>query len=521
MNASKTLSFERFELDFDARELRDQGKAVKVEPQVFDLLWFLACRAGKLVSKDEIIEHVWKGRFISDAAISTRINGARVAIKDSGAEQRIIRTVPRRGFRFLAEVSDQNTISSPETCNRQQSESVLLEDDAKPAMAVMPLKAMGADEDLVDLAEGMRIDIQNALIKVSGLFLTAVGSVNAVRDKDALEAAEALGVRYLLQGQLRRSGSTLRLSVQLLDASKNRIVLSEQFDHGLDNAFAVLDEVAAEVLETINVALVAGEPARIWHKTLKDIESLSVFYRGVSNFFQMTGSSLSFARAEFERIAHRHPDVSIGYTWIALTHWFDFQRGWSEDKDTSKQLAQENADKAVGFPDTDGQAHTVLSHVYLLDGEFSKALEAGKNAVANRPSCTNANAFFANVLHYCDRNADALRHISFALDRSPFAPAFFQLILIKVLTASGNLDAASKQINRLMSSARNEPQVILAACLLDERRGKTLRASEHAETLRKLDPTFRIENYLAAEPYRNIRTKRAIAASLKNSGLPE
>ena len=514
MNARNRLNFECFELNFEERELLREGQAVKVEPQVFDLLWYFAVNAGRLVSKDDIIENVWDGRIVSDAAISTRINGARAAIDDSGNEQRVIRTIPRRGFRFLAEVSDTPGMGHPIPPNSENLHR------SGPAIAIMPIRAIGASGELEELADGMRIDIQNALIKVSGLFLTAVGSVNAVRDMDPLEAAKALDARYLLLGQLRRSRDKLRLSIQLLDAEKNQVLMSDQFDHTLEDTFVFLDEITAQVLEALNVVLIAGEPARVWHRTLRDVESLSVFYRGVSDFFKMTRESLLLARESFEKIARQYPDLAIGYTWIALTHWFELQRGWSDDRTASRTKAREFAEKAVLLPDTDGQAHTVLSHVYLLEGRFEDALEAGKEAVFNRPSCTNANAFYANVLYYCGRNADALSHIKLALQQSPFSPVYFKLVLARSLLALGNIDEAENTLDGMLSLASGDVQVQLLGCLLAVKQNREELAGMCVRNILKAQPDFHVREYLASEPYQNSSFRKTLAKDLILSGLP-
>ncbi|CTQ53386.1 Transcriptional activator CadC [Roseibium album] len=521
MEHPERLEFESFELDFAERELLKDGKSVKIEPQVFDLLWYFANHAGQLISKDDIILHVWGGRIVSDAAISTRINGARVAINDSGNEQRVIRTIPRRGFRFLAEVSEsrQNIGENEPAVDPKDSTPTNLGEE-KPTIAVMPIQILSGQSEMVELAEGMRIDIQNALIKVSGLFLTAVGSVNAAREMEPLEAAKAINARYLLTGQLRGSQNKLRLSVQLLDAATDRIILSEQFDHTVEDTFVVLDEVAAEVLESLNIALVAGEPARVWHKTLRDIESLSIFYRGISNFFKMNRESIAIARGDFERIVRLHPDLAFGYTWIALTHWFDLQRGWAQDKTASRSMARELAEKAVAFPDTDGQAHTVLSHVYLLEREFDKALEAGKLAVANRPSCTNANAFYANVLHYCGLDSEATNHIRLALHQSPFSPTYFKLILVKVLIASAKFVEAEQILLGLLQTVPDDGQVKLLSCLLAARRAKREQAAQHARDLLSVEPDFEVQKYLSVEPYQDENFKSELAEELIKCGLP-
>jgi len=256
----------------------------------------------------------------------------------------------------------------------------------------------------------LRIDIQNALVKVSGVFLIAVGSANAYRGKPANQATTDLGVRFALTGSVRRAGDRVRISLTLTDEASEEIVWAEQYDRQLDDAFALLDEITGNVLTALNVKLVAGEPAKVWHKTLKDLRSLEALYRGIHAFFNMDQLSLSEARRHFELVAKLHPEASIGPTWVALTHWFDYQRGWSESRDESKRMAKDWAEKGAALPDTDGQAFTVLSHLHLLDRDFNAALASGRNAVSNRPNCTHANAFYANVLLYCCEHETALHH---------------------------------------------------------------------------------------------------------------
>ena len=520
MEIPKKISFGEFDLDLSEAEIRKDGTIVRVEPQVFDLLWYFATNAGKLISRDDLILGVWNGRIVSDAAISTRINGARNAIDDNGTEQRLIRTIPRRGFRFLADVQIVEPCHSNSTIptSTALSNSTANHND-KPAIAIMPFEVILGDEETLALAEGMRIDVQNALIKVSGLYLTAVGSISAVKDMDPLDAANALNARYLLTGQLRRSNEVLRLTIQLLDAETNRVILSEKFDHELVETYKVLDEVVAEVLQTLNIALVAGEPARVWHQTLRDIDSLAIFYRGINNFFEMNREALSFAREDFEKIARRHQGLAIGPTWTALTHWFDLQRGWSQDTKLSRKLARKTAEKAVTLRDPDGQAHTVLSHVYLLEGNFDAALQAGENAVANRPSCTNANAFYANVLHYCGQDTEALNHIRLALHQSPFCPPLFRLILVKVLLALKRYEEAENTLGSVFQSGKMDVSSCMLGCLVAGLQQKSELARNHAARVMQLDPAFSLKAYLDGEPYRDGGTKDFHAKELARYGF--
>jgi TolB-like protein len=310
MAHGQMIVFSDCELDLDAAELRRGGEIVAVEPQVFDLIRFFTEHAGQLVTRDDIIEGVWGGRIISDAAISTRIAAVRKALGDDGTAQRVIRTIPRRGFRFLPEVQ-RHVPPGPVPTERLRLKDRLALPD-RPSIAILPFESVSEDAETRSFAQGLRIDIQNAMISVSGLFLIAVGSANAVGGLPSKDAAEMLGIEYLLHGQVRRAGTMLRVSVQLVEGLTDRIVWAEQYDIVVEDTFRLLDDVTGQVLTALNVHLVAGEPARIWHKALRDRRSLQVFYRGISSFFQMNQEAMSSARRDFENISNHHPHLPLG-----------------------------------------------------------------------------------------------------------------------------------------------------------------------------------------------------------------
>jgi TolB-like protein len=522
MANERMMRFSNYELDLDAAELRCGGQTVAVEPQVFDLIRFFADNPGRLVTRDDIIEGVWGGRIVSDAAISTRIAAARKALGDDGKAQRVIKTVSRRGFRFLPEARrDEPSRSTPTKRVEFELEHGLLPLPDRPSIAIVPFEGLSADADTHSFAQGLRIDIQNALIKVSGLFLIAVGSANAVAGLPSKEAAATLGVRYLLQGQVRRGGTMIRVSVQLIDALADRIVWAEQYDRPIENTFRFLDEVTRQVLAALNVRLVAGESATVWHKSLEDLKSLEVFYRGVSHFFHMNQEGLARARRDFENIAGRYPHLSLGPTWVSLTHWYDLQRGFSTSPRESHDLARQWAEKAVTMAGADGQACTVLSHVYLLDRNFDAALEAGAAAVRNRPSCTHANGFYANVLHFCGCQDAALKHIRLALRHSPIHPPLFKLILALILRATGALDGAAAAASEALRSNRDDIAAHALAAAIAAKQGRVDLAAVHVGEVCQQEPAFSVNAFSERQPYRDERLLADLAADLRTAGLPD
>ena len=390
----------------------------------------------------------------------------------------------------------------------------------KPSIVILPFQNLTGDSEQDFLVDGLRIDIQNALVKVSGVFLIAAGNANAYREKPANLATTELGVRFALAGSVRRAGGRVRITLTLTDEASEEIVWSEQYDRQLDDAFALLDEITGNVLTALNVKLVAGESARVWHKTLKDLRSLEAFYRGIHAFFNMDQSSLSEARRHFELVSKLHPEASIGPTWVALTHWYDYQRGWSDSRDESRRLAREWAEKGSALPDTDGQAFTVLSHLHLLDRNFDAALESGRNAVSNRPNCTHANAFYANVLLYCCEHETALHHIRLAMRYSPRHPVFFKDILAAAHRALGDLDQAEEVATEAIAIDPKDLSARLILASLAVKKNEPEKWAGITKGICDIDPKFSTAKFAEAQPYRDQKFLDEFVTDLRGAGLP-
>jgi len=349
----------------------------------------------------------------------------------------------------------------------------------------------------------------------------AVASSNATSNLSPKEASNLLDARYVLHGQVRRAGDGVRFSSQLIDAKDDSIVWSDQLDRKIEDTIHFLDEITSEILTAMSIQLIAGEAARVWHKVLPDLKSIEVFYRGINNFFRMTRHSLKAARRDFENVDRHHPNVSLGATWVSLTHWFDLQRGWSSSPERSHKLAREWAEKAMEFEDCDGQACTVLSHLYLLYRNFNAALEAGAAAVRNRPSCANANGFYANVLHYCGQQDAALKHISLAIRYSPFHPSLFKIVLAAVLRAQGNLTEAARPTLELLNNNDEDIDALVLLTAIEAERRTTKNVVSSGEKITKIMPDFSIQSYLTRQPYRHETIPAELSRLLRKAGLPD
>jgi len=253
--------FEDYVLDTGRRELRLANAPVVLEPQVFDLLAYLIQNRERVLSKDDLIATIWNGRVVSESALSTRISAARCAVNDSGEQQRLIRTFPRKGFRFVGAANEEQ---SPAGRRADERAAALEKPPAlpeKPSIAVLPFTNMSGDAEQDYFADGMAEDITTALSKVRWFSVAARNSAFAYKGKavDVRDAGRELRARYVLEGSVRKAGNRVRITAQLLDSTTGHHVWAEHYDRELADTFAVQDDITEQVVAAIEPRLYAAE----------------------------------------------------------------------------------------------------------------------------------------------------------------------------------------------------------------------------------------------------------------------
>jgi TolB-like protein len=264
--------FEDFALDTDCRELLRGADAVPMEPQVFELLVYLIRNCERVVSRDDLLASVWEGRLVSESALNTRIHLARLAVGDNGEDQRLIKTFLRKGIRFVGSVREgQGTVSAvarqAQAVARETIEVPLSLPD-RPSIAVLPFANMSGDPEQEYFSDGITEDIVTELSRFSELFVIARNSSFQCRGQtvDVRQVGRELGVRYVLEGSIRRSGDWIRISVQLIDALTGTHRWAERYDRQLEDVFAVQDEVARTVVAILAAHVNKAETERTLNK---------------------------------------------------------------------------------------------------------------------------------------------------------------------------------------------------------------------------------------------------------------
>ena len=410
--------FEAFALDTDAYVLTKGTEVIALEPQVFALLQFLIENRDRVVSKDEIIEHVWDGRIVSDAALSSGINGARRAVGDSGKAQAIIKTFPRRGFRFVADVTDDNPSEAAVTPISNVSD--------KPTIAVLPFDNLSGDPEQEYFSDGITEDIITALSRLRQFFVIARNTTFTFKGKavDVPAVARELGVRYVLEGSVRKAGERLRISAQLIDGDSGNHIWAEQYDRDLGDIFAVQDEITMMVVGSIQPALVTTEQDRARRKSADDLGAWELFQRGMWHLRRRTLEDLIEARGFFHRSIELNPSFAPSYAGVAHSFWQQLVLGMVEEPGAVRDEVVSNARMGVELDREDPYTHVVLGRIYsYFFGKYDEGYQQLQIARELNPNDTEVKYSLGSCLIALGRPAEALPLLEEVIRQNPRDPA--------------------------------------------------------------------------------------------------
>ncbi len=352
--------FEDFVLDTGRRELRRHDRLIPVAPQVFDLLAYLISHRQRVVTKDDLVASIWGGRAVSDSALTTRINAARVVVGDSGEAQRLIKTLVRKGVRFLGEVQEQTSGPQAGVVAERQAGGVQVPTE-KPSIAVLPFDNMSGDAEQDYFADGMAEDITTALSKVRWLAVAARNSAFAYKGKavDVREAGRELGARYVLEGSVRKAGNRVRITAQLLDSAAGLHVWAERYDRELADTFAVQDEITEQVVAAIEPRLYAAEGLRAKRKLPDSFDAWECVVRALALLNSRAKDNIVSARDLLKRAVVLDPTYARAHSLLSFATTLGVHMGWDRIVDAAGPAAS-SAHQALQLDGEDPWSHLAL-----------------------------------------------------------------------------------------------------------------------------------------------------------------
>jgi TolB-like protein len=397
--------FGDYTLDTNRRELCRRSQPIAVEPQVFDLLVYLIEHRDRVVSKDDLIDAVWVGRIVSDSTLTSRINAARKAIGDSGEKQELIRTIARKGLRFVGEARLTDIeLADPGALSPVQIREPLTAASDRPAIAVLPFTNMSGDPEQEYFSDGISEDIITALSKLRWFFVIARNSSFIYKGKAVhlKQVAEELGVDYVIEGSVRKAGDRVRITAQLNDVATGSHIWAEHYDRGLADVFVVQDEITEAIVAAIEPQLYAAENFRAQHKSPDSMDAWDLLMRALSHYWRVTRQDNLVAQALLEKAIAIDPNYGKALGVLAATHTFSAHMGW-EDMATALVTAERAALAAISTDSEDSWAHYSLGCVYLLRRRFDDSLAEFELSLRLNPNFSLAQGFYGLALSYCGR----------------------------------------------------------------------------------------------------------------------
>jgi adenylate cyclase len=301
----------------------------------------------------------------------------------------------------------------------------------KPSIAVLPFDNLSGDARQDHLAGGLTEDIIAALSQVSRLFVIARNSTFVYRGRavKVQRVAEDLGVRYVLEGSVQRSGDTVRITAQLVDAVTGIHLWAERYDRNMTELFALQDEITDHIVTALQVELTKGEQLRVRRKHTRSLEAWNLLSEGVEHFNRLNKMDNASARRWFKEAIEVDRGYALAYALLAWTHWQEAFHGWSENPEISFERASFLAEKAQALDDALPDVYALQGAIHLFKRDYDEALEAGEKAVALNPNHATNTALLAMILQNVGRPQEAIRKFKAAMRLSPYYPAWFLEVL--------------------------------------------------------------------------------------------
>ena len=417
--------FSDYVLDASRRELRRGEQSIEVEPQVLDLLIYLLRNNDRVITKDDLIASVWGGRIVSDTTLTSRIYAARRAIGDSGRNQTLIRTIARKGLRFIGDVRvEADNEAAPSSEKPSDAASTLaqlapaLPD--RPAIAVLPFSNMSDDPEQEYFSDGISEDIITALSKLRWFFVIARNSSFVYKGKSVpvKQVGEDLGVGYVLEGSVRKSGGRLRITAQLNDVASGSHVWAERYDRDVADVFAVQDEITEAIVAAIEPQLYTAENIRIRRKAPANLDAWDLVMQALSYYWRVTRQDHATAQDLLQKAIAIEPNYGQALGVLAASYTFGAHMGWVELEEI-RAIAERTALAAIRADSEDAWAHHALGSFYLITRRFDDSLAELELALRLNPNFSQAQNYYAAALGFCGRPEEAVAAAQRAIRLSP------------------------------------------------------------------------------------------------------
>lgn len=509
-------TFGEFQLDPARFQLSRCGAPVRLEPQVLSLLIHLVRHRDRMVTKDEIVAAVWKGRAVSDASISSRIRSARRATGDDGTRQAVIRTVHGRGFRFVAEATEER----PAQAIDETADDIA---PGRPSIAVLPLQPLGLSPELVFLSDAIPHEIIQALSRLRWLAVIARGSSfrfrHAAADLDLVAAA--LAVRYVLSGIIEGRGGAVAVMLELTDASSREVLWADRLTASVADIDDLRTRIVAHLVSALEIHIPFNEARNARLHGPEGLDAWANYHLGLGHLYRFTPVETALARTCFERAAAADPNFARARAGLSFTSFLESFLRLGDDPAAAARESRRHAERSLELDALDPFANFAMGRSFWLTDQPEAAADWLARATSLNPNYAQgyyATAFTAML------TGDApatFRALDTSLHLSPLDPLLYGVhgVRAQILMQQGDHQAAARWADRAATTAGAHYLIAMIALAANGMAGRGDQAAQWRLQVRRLRPDATAANYFAAFPTRDEASRERIAAELRRHGF--
>ncbi len=507
--------FGRFELDTAKVELRSGGEVCSIEPQVFALLALLVDNRERLVSKDEIIEKVWDGRVVSEAAVASRIKSARKILGDDGKTQRFIKTIHRQGFRFVADAK----VSRARAVDQGNGEpAVQSAETSRPSIAVLPFRPIGTAGFCASIAEALPHELITELSRLRWLFVTARGSSFRLRasDADISEIGRLLDVRYCLSGTVEIAGTSLAVTVELIDTRDGCVVWAEHFAGSVDDVHQIREDIRSKILAALEIRIPLHEAALARLTVTENLDAWSSYHLGLQHMYRFNRTDNAAATALFQQAVSRDPNFARAHAGLSFVHFQTAFMHHSDDLAGEIALARRFALRGLELDPIDPFVNFTMGRTFWLEGDLESSLAWLERATSISPNYAQGIYARAWTETLAGRGLDGRKHVDLAMRLSPLDPMYYAMLGTRAFThmvMGEDVDAAD-WAERAARSPGAHVLIALIAVAAHALVGDEIRAASWAANVRSRNPALTRADFFRAFPMMSEATKARVSNAL-------
>ncbi|WP_428410114.1 winged helix-turn-helix domain-containing tetratricopeptide repeat protein [Hyphococcus sp.] len=515
--------FGDLELDARAMELRREGQAVAVEPQVFALLLLLVENRDRLVSKDEMVEKIWDGRAISDSALTSRIKSARQVLGDDGKTQKFIRTLHGQGFRFVAEAKTAAPAAAVAPLAADLAAAETNPAGVKPSIAVLPFRLVGVAGPYAAIADALPYELISELSRLRWLFVIARGSSFRFRgfDPDIAEIGRALNVRYCVNGEVEVAGGRIVVTVELGDTRDGGVIWGERYEAGVDDIYNIRSQIASTIVSALEIQISVNEAQQARLKSPENLDAWSAYHIGLQHLYRFNNKDNEIASAMFERALALEPSFARAHAGLSSSRFQDAFLQYKDDIAAACAAARAHAEQAVTLDPLDPFANFAMGRVHWIENAIASATGWLDRAVRQSPNY--AQGIYARAWSdaVTGKSSSARKDVDLALSLSPLDPFRYGMLGVRAFThfTEGDWPAAARWADAAARSPGAHVLIAMIAVAAHAANGDVENAAAWTANVRARNPHVGQKEFFTSFPFEHQATREMASKMLAKHGF--